>query len=237
MSNEEFDWNVVGRHGDEIYNNQFASHLAALIATARLLDDRKRLEAVLYGSDPALKVELPWTKLFNYVIYGVNDQPMRRITPNSSDDPVKSRPAYSTNVVAPGEINDRFRNSHPLAGIGYPMGTLGWLYISAENLRISGYDPYAYRGFRQQSIEMATDYYACYGKHVGFGNTVTADNAKSCPDYKQYIGKEVTGVETAVVIGAYRFPRDAAIDEVEQPAKAALLRDPIDTARFGRWSE
>ena len=238
MSNEEFVHSIAGKtNGDETYNNQFASHLAALIAIARLLDDSSRLEAALHGGDTVFKLELPWTKLFSYVIYGVNDQPMLRITPNSSDDPLKSRPAYSTSVVAPGEINDRFRNAHAMAGIGYPMGTLSWLYTSAETLRGAGYDPYSYQGAQQQTIEMATRYYACFGKQPGFKNTVTADNARSCSDFQQYIGKVVAGVENAVVIGAYRFPGDAAITEVERSAREALLHDAIDTTLYGRWRE
>lgn len=237
MSNEEFVHSIAGKTGDETYNNQFAAHLTALIAIARLLDDRGRLEAALYGGDPAHKVELPWTKLFNYIIYGVNDQPMARISPNTSHDPLKSRPAYSSSIVSPGEINDRFRNIHDKAGIGYPMFSLSSLFTTAENLRISGYNPYAYHGTHQQTIEMATQYYACFGKQPGFNNTVTADNAKSCSDYRQYIGQIVVGVENAVVIGAYRFPSDAAITGVEVPARAESLHDAIDTALYGRWRD
>jgi hypothetical protein len=237
LSNEELDASMASKNPDETYNNQFASHLTALIATARLLDDGKRVEAALDGGDAALTVKLPWKKLFNYVIYGESDQPMLHITPNSNDDPLKSSPAYSTSIVAAGEINDRYRNATADQGIGYPMGTLGWFYMTAENLRGAGYNLYGYRGSHQQTIEMATQYYACYAQHVGFRNTITADNATACPDYRQYIGKVVDSVETNIVIGAYRFPTNAAITAVESAAKAALLRDPIDTARFGRWRD
>jgi hypothetical protein len=234
MANEEYTYNVSGSHGDEVYNNQFATHVTALIAIARLLDDSKRLEAALDGGSAELEVELPWTKLFSYVIYGVDDAPLTRITPNSNEDPLKSSPAYSTKVVAPGEINDRFRNATPDQGIGYPMGTLGWFYMSAEALRIAGYDPYGYRGTHKQSIEGATEYYVCYANAVGFDKTVTADNAKSCPDYQQYIGKMVVDVQSAAVIGAYRFPKNAAITKVESAAKEVLAPDTI---RFGRWAD
>jgi hypothetical protein len=237
VSNEEFSHSIGTKTGDETYNNQFATHLTALIAIARLLDDRRTLQAALYGGDPAVKVELPWTKLFSYIIYGVNDRPLTRVSPNSSNDPVKSRPAYTTKLVAPGEINDRFRNAHEMAGIGYPMFSLSTLYSTAETLRISGYNPYAYHGAHQQTIEMTTDYYACFGTQPGFKNTVTADNARACQDYQQYIGKVVVGVENAAVIGAYRFPADAALTQVEAAAKAAMLHDAIDTALYGRWRD
>lgn len=237
MSNEEYRYGLASKHPDEIYNNQLATHLVALIAAGRLLDDQSKVETALYGGGDALTVELPWTKLFNYVMYGTSDEPMLGVTPNSSDDPLKSSPAYSTPVVAPGEINDRFRNATPHQGIGYPMGTLGWLYMAAESLRIAGYDPYGYRGAHEQTIEMATQYYAGYGKYVGFGNTVTADNATSCPNYQQYIGKIVSDVETNIVIGAYRYPGNAGITEVEPAAKTAFLHDPLDTIRFGRWRD
>jgi hypothetical protein len=238
LSNEEFERSIGGKTPDETYNNQAACQLTALVATARLVDDRKKLEAALYGGDAASNVKLPWTKLFSYLVYGVNDQPLTRITPNSSDDPLKSRPAYTTNVVAPGEINDRYRNKVAENGIGYPMFALEWLYITAESLRTSGYRPYEYRGTHQQTIEMATQYYACYGKEAGFRSTVTAENAKSCPDYPQYIGKETgDGIEQNVVIGAYRFPVNATITALEPAAKAEFLHANIDTVYFGRWRE
>ena len=237
MSNEEYSHGIGGVHGDELYNNQFAAHVNALVATARLLDDPKRLEAALYGGDGAEKVDLPLTKLFSYVVYGVDDQPLTRITPNSSDDPTKSSPAYSTGVVAPGEINNRFRNATVDQGIGYPMGTLEWLYMTAEVLRISGYEPFAYRGTHRQTLEMATQYYACYAKAVGFDKTVTAEAARSCPDYEQYVGKAVIDVQTNVVMGAYRFPSNGRLVELEVAARAALLHAGIDSVRFGRWRE
>ena len=237
MSNEEYSHGIGGVHGDELYNNQFAAHVNALVASARLLDDSKRLEAALDGGDGALKVDLPFTKLFSYVVYGIDDQPLTRITPNSSDDPLKSSPAYSRGVVAPGEINDRFRNATVDQGIGYPMGTLEWLYMTAEVLRLAGYEPFAYRGTHRQTIEMATQYYACYAKAVGFDKTVTADAAKSCPDYEQYVGKVVIDVQTNAVMGAYRFPSNRAIVEVESAAKAAILHEGLDSVRFGRWRD
>jgi hypothetical protein len=64
---------------------------------------------------------------------------------------------------------------------------------------------------------MATRYHACFGKQPGFKNTATADNARSCSDFQQYIGK--VGMENAVAIGTHRAPGDATITEVEVPAK------------------
>jgi hypothetical protein len=236
LSNQEFDDNLRSKYPDEVYNNQFASHVVGLLATARLADDEKRFDAALYGGDAA-SVSLPWTRLFNFVIYGVSDTPLLRITPNSNDDPLKSRPAYTSNVVAPGEINDRYRNADPLQGMGYPIFTLEHLYNAAEIMRIAGLDAYGYRGTHQQSIEMATQYYACYAKAAGFRKTVTVANSRVCPDYVQYIGKTVNDVQTVILLGAYRFPENAAITELEAAARAEALRDPIDSIRFGRWRD
>jgi hypothetical protein len=186
---EAYVINMKWKYPEEVYNNQFANHLVALLAAARLVDDKARFFAALDGRNAAIPVSLPWTRLFNYVIYGVADTPLIRVTPNSSDDPIKSSPAYSTKVVAPGEINDRYRNLNPLQSIGYAMGTLMSMFGAAEVMRIAGIDAYAYRGTHQQSIEMATQYYACYAEYVGFYNTVTPDSARACPDYQQYVGK------------------------------------------------
>jgi hypothetical protein len=224
------------KYPEEVYNNQFANHLVAMLAAARLFDDKERFYAALDGRDAAMPVSLPWTRLFNYVIYGVGDTPLIRVTPNSSDDPIKSSPAYSTKVVAPGEINDRYRNLNPLQSIGYAMGTLQSMFGAAEVMRIAGIDAYAYRGTHQQSIEMATQYYACYAQHVGFYNTVTPNAAQACPDYQQYVGKVVNDVESAILIGAYRFPGNMAITVLDAGAKAqAARRDVMDAISFGRW--
>jgi hypothetical protein len=222
-----------------VYNNQFAGHLVALLASARLLDDEKAFEAALYGGEGERTVVVPWVTLFDHVIYGPGDTPLLNITPNSTDDPLTSKPAYTTKVVAAGEINDRYRNSSPAQGIGYSMGTLEALFHAAEILRIAGYDPYAYRGAHKQSIEMATQYYACYGKYVGFYKTVTAEDARACPDYQQYVGKIVNDVESPVLIGAYRFPKNDSITGVEAAARAAWSSPThsIDAIRFGRWRD
>jgi hypothetical protein len=234
--NEAYVSNMKWKYPEEVYNNQFANHLVALMAAARLFDDKARFLAVLDGRDAAIPVSLPWTRLFNYVIYGIADTPLIRVTPNSSEDPIKSSPAYSTKVVAPGEINDRYRNLNPLQSIGYAMGTLMSMFATAEVMRTAGFDAYAYRGTHQQSIEMAMQYYACYAQHVGFYNTITPDSARACPDYQQYIGKVVNEVDSAILIGAYRFSANAAIVGLDVEAKAqAARRDTLDTIGFGRW--
>jgi hypothetical protein len=233
--NESYVINMKWKYPEEVYNNQFANHLVALLAAARLFDDKERFYAALDGRE-AIPVSLPWTRLFNYVIYGVADTPLIRVTPNSSEDPIKSNPAYSTKAVAPGEINDRYRNLNPLQSIGYSMATLMSMFETAEVMRIAGIDAYAYRGTRQQSIEMATQYYACYAQHVGFYNAITPDSARACPDYQQYVGKVVNDVESAVLIGAYRFPGNVAITALDAGAKAQVVRrDVLDPISFGRW--
>jgi hypothetical protein len=234
--NEEYRGGMKWKYSDETYNNQAVSHVGTLLAAARLIDDQKRFDAALYDNNPAMPVSLPWTQLFNYVIYGVSDTPLLRITPNSSDDPLKSSPAYSTKTVAPGEVNDRYRNATPLQGIGYPAGSVSGLLAEAQLTKIAGLDAYGYRGFRGQSIEMATQYYACYAKYAGFYKTVTAENARNCPNYQQYIGKVVNGVEGLILTGALRFPENKAITELEDAAKAvATQHDEFDPLAFGRW--
>jgi hypothetical protein len=210
-----------------------------MLAVARLLDDQERFATALYGGTGASAERLPWTVIFDHVIYGPNDLPLIGVTPNTSDDPLKSRPAYSTDIVAAGEINDRYRNDNPLQGIGYPMGTLGWLFESAEILRNAGYDPYSYQAAHHQSLEMAIQYYAGLAKLVGFYKIVTPQNAGSYPDAKQYYGKIVNGVEPNVVIGGYRFPNNDSIAGVDDAAKATISSMTFsgESILFGRWRD
>jgi hypothetical protein len=135
--------------------------------------------------------------------------------------------------VAAGEIDDRFRNQEPGQGIGYPMFTLERLYNAADILENAGLDAYGYRGSHQESIELATDFYACYAKHAGFNKIITEESCGTCPDFPQYMGKETTG-EPNFVEGAYRFPDNQMITSVESAAK---LSRPMDALRFGRWRD
>lgn len=48
------------------------------------------------------------------------------------------------------------------------------LYQAAEMLRLAGYDPYAFRGPRGQSLEMATRYYGPGAGDLGSPKTVRA---------------------------------------------------------------
>jgi len=72
------------------------------------------------------------------------------------------------------------------------MGSLLGLFMQAELLKIAGFDAYAYQGAHGQSLEMALLHYACYARHAGSQQVVTADNFKPCPDSRQYIGKIVS---------------------------------------------
>jgi hypothetical protein len=143
--------------------------------------------------------------------------------------------------VAPGEIDDRFRNKGEGQGIGYPMFTLERLVNVAEILRIAGFDAYGYRGIHQQSIEVAIGYYACFGKAAGFGKLVSAANSRSCPNAPQYYGKIVNDVDRMAQLGAYRFPSDAAITSVEAAAKKstseAVTTFSTDAILFGKWRD
>jgi hypothetical protein len=103
--------------------------------------------------------------------------------------------------------------------IGYPMGTLQGLYMAAELMKNAGLDAHAYRGAHGQSLQMATRYYACFAKYAGFAKLVTAENSRNCPNATQYLGVVVKGVEQNVLIGAYRFPDDKDLVELDAPAK------------------
>jgi hypothetical protein len=219
------------------YTNGFANGLAAMFAIARLSDDPHTFNAVLYGNDRLMPVLLPWTRFFDGAIYGESDHPME-CYPNSGPDGLHSGFGYTTSVVAAGEVQDRYR-AGLLQTFGYPMFTLERLINAAEILRIAGFDPYGYRGTHKQSIEMALQYYACYGKTPGFYKTVTLDNARTCPNYEQYYGKIVNGVDANTVFGAYRLPANAVITAVEDSAKdkASSGAFSLDAILFGKWRD
>jgi hypothetical protein len=221
----------------ERYANGQASELESLFAIARILDDGRRFNAALSGADSSIPVLLPWPVFFNHTIYGTSDRPIE-CYPNSGDDSLTSHPSYITLGVAAGEIQDRYRNSGNLQGIGYPMGTLKGLINAAEILRVSGFDPYGYRGIRNQSIEMAIAYYACYAKGAGFYKPVVADNSRACMNAPQYYGKLVNDVEKPVLFGAYRFPKNASFTDLEAAAKsAAASHGDTDAIFFGKWQD
>ena len=227
------------RYSDETYNNQFATHLLALLSISRLLDDGENLKAVLDGGKGSRTVKLPWIELFDHIIYGPNDTPLLNITPNSSVDPVKSHPGYQTAIVAAGEINDRYRHGNPSQGMGCPMGSLEALHMSAEILKNSGLDAYGYRGAHGQSIEMATQYYACFAKYAGFAAMVTKENSRQCPDARQYWGMVVNAVQPNLLVGAYRFPQNQALTELEVPARASFVKSSgsLEPILFGKWRD
>jgi hypothetical protein len=222
----------------ERYSNHAANGVAGLLAIARLLDDRGKFDAVLRGGDKAIPVVLPWTRFFDHAIYGTADRPIDCYD-NPGPDSLTSDPSFDTPDVAPGEVEDRYRNHGPLQGIGYSMFTLQRLIDTAEILRGAGFDAYGYRGRHGQSIEAAIDYYACLAQHAGFSEIVTAANAGGCPNAAQYYGKLVNAVDQRVLIGADRFPQDEAITRVEAAAKVAATSGafPLDAILFGKWRD
>jgi hypothetical protein len=220
----------------ERYSNHVGAHLLGLLAIARLLDDGRKFNAVLYGNDRSIPVAIPWTTWFNHAVYGEDDKPIA-CHKNSGPDSLASHPSFQTALVAPGEIEDRYRNANAGQGFGYTLGVLVGLFEMSDLMNNAGFDALSYRGTHHQSIEMATQYYACYGKNAGFKKTVTADNARACPDYQQYVGQIVNGLETDIVMGAYRFPGNSVITELEPAAKAAVGADVLDAIRFGRWRD
>jgi hypothetical protein len=111
----------------------------------------------------------------------------------------------------------------------------------AEQAVIAGFDPYGYRGVKEQSIEGAAQYYACYAKHAGFGQTITESNCLACPNHKQYAGKIATGAPQ-MVQGAYWFPENKALHELQAEAKQSLSSKSAglaitDPPAFGRWQD
>jgi hypothetical protein len=238
-SNFRFTLPELNRSADtrcELYSNHVGAHLAGLLSIARLLDDGRKFNAVLYGNDRSIPVALPWTVWFNHPVYGENDKPITCYK-NKGPDRSTSPDSFQTPVVAPGEIEDRYRNHNAAQGFGYTLGVLAGLYNMADLIENAGVDAYGYRGSHGQSIEMATQYYACYGKYAGFQKTVTADNARACSDYQQYTGQIVSGLGINIVMGAYRFPGNSVITELEAAAKVAAGADLVDAIRFGRWRD
>jgi hypothetical protein len=239
INNQEYDLNMKMKYSDEVYNNQFVAHLTALLSISRLFDDEQDFDAALNGGEGSRAVKLPWIELFDHVIYGANDTPLLNITPNSSVDPIKNHPSFSTTMVAAGEINDRYRHDNPSQTIGYPMGSLQGLYMAAELMKNAGLDAYAYRGAHGQSVEMATSYYACFAKYAGFAKVITAENSSKCQDATQYLGVIVNGVGENVLIGAYRFPDDAGLIALDALAKANVAGSalPPEPILFGKWRD
>lgn len=220
------------------YANGTANALAALLAIAHLFDDPHRFNAVLLGNDRSIPVTLPWTRYFDAAIYGESDHPMD-CYPNAGPDSLHSvSGGFTTPDVAAGEVQDRYRGGI-LQTFGYPMFTLERLINSAEILHHAGFDPYGYRGNHKQSIEMAVQYYACYGKTPGFYKTVMLDNARDCPNYAQYYGKVVNAVDPNIIFGSYRYPENQAIRSAEDAAKAVPFSRwySNETILFGKWRD
>jgi hypothetical protein len=220
----------------ERFSNHFNAHLMGLLAIARLLDDGRKLNAVLYGNDPSTSLDLFWTKYFNHATYGYNDKPIPCYK-NSSPDSLTSKGSFQTPTVAAGEVEDRYRHSNPGQAFGYTTGVLADFLLTGDMLKNAGFDAFAYRGVRGQTIQLSVDYYSCFGKTPGFKQTVTAENARACPDYQEYIGQIVNGLETDIVMGAYHFPGNALITELEAAAKAGAGVNLLDPIRFGRWRD
>jgi hypothetical protein len=234
--NFKFERSAISLKDCERLGNSNGSELTALLSLARLLNDPQKFEAVLAGGNPNIQIALPWTTYLNLTVYGDGDRP-NSCYPNSGPTGRLSHPSFETRTVVRGEINDRYRNSNPLQSIGYSMFTLENLYRSAEILVHAGYDPYGYRGLHDESLEASTELFACYGRSAGFSREVNASNATICPNFLQYDGKIVNGVERNILIGAYRFPENSAINDLNERAKSECAKMPVDPLLFGRWRD
>jgi hypothetical protein len=224
------------------YTNLETNGMAGMLAVARLRDDRRRLEAVISGSESATPVLPFWTRLFDHLIYGRSDGPTPACVNNhepDSETALANHHDFQTPQAAPGEIADRFRNAKSGQGVGYPMFTLERLLDSAEILRHAGFDPYAYRGRHGQSLEMALQYYACLAAGAGFDKTITSENAGRCPNAAQYYGRLVNGVDRMILMGAQRFPVAAALTDLEPRARDVARNGAFadDAILFGKWRD
>ncbi|MDI9846574.1 hypothetical protein QM467_00720 [Rhodoblastus sp. 17X3] len=220
----------------EYFNNQVASHIVGRMAIAALLRDEIRLRSLLDGENAALAPPAPLLTYFNHAFYGEGDK-SNSCFANTGRDGATSQPTFSTARAALGEIDDRYRNANPAQAIGYSAGVVTHMYRAAEILKIAGFDFYAYRGDHGQSIEAATAFFSCYVKGAGLGKTIDATNAAHCSNFPQYDGKVVNGVESNIVIGAYRLHGNQQIDELDNLAKGAILHSSIDPIVFGAWRD
>jgi hypothetical protein len=208
------------------FSNHAANQLTGLLALARILDNQQKLEAVLYGRDKSISVTLPSAAFFEKAIYGKGDK-VNTCYANKGPDGDASKPFFQTATVAPGEIDDRYRNADASQGIGYSMFTLERLLDAAELLRGAGYESYGYHGVDGQSLEMATAYYGYYAKSAGFGKAITPENSRACPDATQYYGKIVNGVDRMITVAALRFPQNQSIANLESEAKTTSASGPF----------
>jgi len=214
------------------YTNLATNAMVGMLATARLLNDGSKVNAVLFGGNHAIPVLAPWTHLFDHLIYGQSDGPAPGCVNNHEPDSQSSldnHHDYQTRRAAPGEIADRFRNAKAGQGIGYPMFTLERLFDAVELMQIAGFDPYGYRGAHGQSIEMAVQYYACFAKGAGFYKTVTRENSGSCLNAAQYYGRLVNGVDRMLLIGTERFSGNKTIAGLESDAQKAASGGAFST--------
>ncbi len=138
----------------ERFSNHAAAGLMGMLSIARLLDDNRKFNAVFHGKDPTIPVTLSWTAYFEHAIYGENDRPIACYK-NSGPDRLSSHGSFQTSVVAPGEIEDRYRNANPAQGFGYTLGVLADFYDMTDLMKNAGFNVLSYRGTHGQSVEMA----------------------------------------------------------------------------------
>jgi hypothetical protein len=60
----------------ERYSNHVAAHLVGLLSIARLFDDGRAFNAVLYGNDRSSPLAISWMAYFDHAVYGQNDRPI-----------------------------------------------------------------------------------------------------------------------------------------------------------------
>lgn len=220
----------------DLYSNHVGAHLLGLMAVARLLDDEAMFEDVLTDQKSSGTIKINWLDYFDHAIYG-NSETTLACHENTGNDASTSRPYFQTNVTSKGEIEDRYRNATPTQAFSYSMLALGNLYSMATLMQEAGFDAFNYVGRHGKSIEAATQYHACFAKNVGFGQTVSPNNAKVCDNVKQYAGDTVTDVENLMLRGASEYPTNSAIGATEPAARARAADSAVDPISFGHWRD
>jgi hypothetical protein len=127
----------------ELYSNHVGAQLMGLLSIARLLDDVRKFNATLYGADHQIPLAVPWIEYVDHAIYGEGDKPIACYR-NTSPDSQSSDGSYETPIVAPGEIEDRYRHHGNLQAFGYPLWALGELFAMADIMENAGLDAYGY---------------------------------------------------------------------------------------------
>jgi hypothetical protein len=220
----------------DLYSNHVGAHLLGLFAIARLLDDPRMFTTILGFKPSHTRIMISWPVYFDHAIYGDSESPIA-CHENKGSEATKSHPYFQTTTAAKGEIEDRYRNASPTQAFSYSMLALSNIYNMATILQGAGFEAFKYVGRHGKSIQVATQYYACFALQPGFGKVVTENDASNCTNYNQYAGDIVTDVEGIILRGAAQYPTNETITTPESAARSRSAKTAIDPIAFGRWRD